>query len=217
MTEQTRNITEAVIAQKGEDRLMQLRKEKSLKYIAKSERHLRRLRTLHLYGSTLEEVQTNKDDAYFGTWFDDIGKGDVQVMHSILDHFEPLEIITNMGHNYRIKFSPKSALVALDFRPSDEIPNNKYILDGVEIAIQAYSEEEKTSINKSYLYSSILRIAKELILYFPMDEVSFDVNCKKLMMSQQHFDVSHEQVQHFLESSYEEDFNQQFEARVLNS
>lgn len=215
MTEQTRNITEAVIAKNQADKLAQRKRESALRKIKKADNYLKVLRTLHLYGTTKDELAAHKADPYFSTWFKDVEDGDIHVMHSILDHFEPLEVITNLGHNYRSKFAKDSAEIILDFRPDSKIPKYSLFLDGNELGSKKLEGDARIQVVKSYLYGSILRIAKELIMYFSLNQVSFHVNCGELGMHMEKFSVSDEQVKHFLSSSYEEDFNVQFEEKVL--
>ena len=59
-------------------------------------------------------------------------------------------------------------------------------------------------------------MAKELILYFPVNKIAFNVNCDDLHMSKEHFEVSDVQVKDFLSQSIEEDFISNFESKVLN-
>ena len=216
MTEQTRNITEAVIAQNQSDRLDKIRRKGAERQIKRAEKYLKVLRSLHLYGSTVAEVEAHKSDSYFSTWFKDVEKGDIHVMHSILDHFEPLEIITNLGHNYRSKFSKDSAEIVLDFRPEAKLPKSRFFLEDNDITSKLLEGSDKENVVKSYLYSSILRIVKELTLYFPLHQISFVVNCSELGMQMQPFNVTTDQMKYFLENEFDEEFNQKFEHKILS-
>jgi len=215
MTEQTRKVTEAVIAKNQSDKLAKLRRAASERQIKKADKYLKVLRSLHLYGSTPSEVAAHKSDPYFSTWFKEVDNGDIHVMHSILDHFEPLEVITNLGHNYRSKFSKDSAEIILDFRPESKIPKLSLYLDGDQVGRKNLEGTEKETIVKSYLYSSILRIVKELTLYFPLHEISFVVNCPDLGMQMQPFNITTEQMKYFLDNKFDEEFNLKFEDRIL--
>ncbi|GLR18272.1 hypothetical protein [Portibacter lacus] len=216
MQEQTKKITEAVIDQKLAEKIANIKKEKALDYLAKLQKHQHTLNTLHFYGTTLEEVNIHKSDEYFSTWFQDANNGDIHAMHSILDHFEPLEIITNMGHNYRSRFSENSAEIILDFRPDQVTPQFHYELDGADLLKRPLTLEERKENIKPYLYSCILRIAKELMLYFPLNKISFLVNCPTIKMDKKVLSVTSEQVQYFLENKYGDTFIKTFESTVLN-
>jgi hypothetical protein len=214
MTEQTRNVTEAVIAKNLDDKLAQIKRDKANDFIKKINKHLKILRTLHHYGSTPDEVKVNREDEYFSSWFQESEAGDVQAMHSILDHFEPLQIITNMGHNYRTKFSMTETKVILDFRPGNRIPEYDYVLNDVDLEKHALSNEKYKSHVRSYLYSSILRMAKELTLYFPLKTLSFHINCKALDMEGSTITISASQIEHFSQIDFGDEFNSEFEKVV---
>lgn len=214
MTEQTRNITDAVIAKNLEDRIAEIKRQKANDYIDRINRHLKTLRTLHHYGSTPEEVKTQREDEYFSVWFEEAEGGDFQAMHSIMDHFEPLQIITNMGHNYRSKFSTNKTKIFLDFRPGNIIPKFDYVLNDVDLEKIPLTDELYKSRIQSYLYSTILRMAKELTLYFPLKTLSFVVNCKFLEMDGQRIKLSADQIKHFAEKDFGENFNSEFRKTV---
>ncbi|WP_235298261.1 hypothetical protein [Portibacter marinus] len=215
MTEQSPNVTDAVSPDAHEQKIAKFKKEQAEKYLLQMERHLKRISSLHLYGSNVEEVNEYKTDSYFSSWFKDAENGDIHAMHSILDHFEPLQIITNMGHNYRSRFANNSAEIILDFRPGTLIPNKSYSLEDAKLKIKLLEEDEKEQVIKSYLYSTILRIAKELMLFFPLQKISFSVNCKTLKMRARTFQITKSQVSDFADHAINEKLLPFFEDKIL--